>query len=75
MASRRFRLIAPRRPRPIIRSESREPARWARSAGTATISSAVLDALAPLGVGHLDMPLTAEKIHNAIAAVSNGGGA
>ena len=44
-------------------------------AGTATISSAVLDALAPLGVGHLDMPLTAEKIHNAIAAVSNGGGA
>jgi carbon-monoxide dehydrogenase large subunit len=43
-------------------------------AGTATISSAVLDALAPLGVRYLDMPLTAEKIHNAIAAASNGGG-
>ncbi len=43
-------------------------------AGTATISSAVLDALAPLGVGHLDMPLTAEKIHNAIVAANNGGG-
>ncbi len=44
-------------------------------AGTTTISSAVLDALAPLGVGYLEMPLTAEKIHNAIVAASNGGGA
>jgi carbon-monoxide dehydrogenase large subunit len=43
-------------------------------AGTATISSAVLDALAPLGVTHLNMPLTAEKIHNAIVAAGNGGG-
>ncbi len=44
-------------------------------AGTATISNAVLDALNPLGVGYLDMPLTAEKIHKAIAAAGNGGGA
>ena len=43
-------------------------------AGTATIANAVLDALAPLGVKHLDMPLTAEKIHKAIATASNGGG-
>jgi carbon-monoxide dehydrogenase large subunit len=43
-------------------------------AATVTISNAVLDALAPLGVGYLDMPLTAEKIHNAIAAAGNGGG-
>jgi carbon-monoxide dehydrogenase large subunit len=43
-------------------------------AGTATISNAVLDALAPLGVGYLDMPLSAEKIHNAIVAAGNGGG-
>jgi carbon-monoxide dehydrogenase large subunit len=43
-------------------------------AGTATISSAVLDALAPLGVTHLNMPLTAEKIHDAIVAAGNGGG-
>ncbi len=43
-------------------------------AATATISNAVLDALAPLGIRYLDMPLTAEKIHNAIAA-ANGGGA
>ncbi len=43
-------------------------------AGTATISSAVLDALAPFGIRHLDMPLTAEKIHNAIVAAGNGGG-
>lgn len=43
-------------------------------AGTATIANAVMDALAPLGIKHLDMPLTAEKLHNAIAAASNGGG-
>lgn len=44
-------------------------------AGTTTIVSAVMDALAPLGIRHLEMPLTAEKIHNAIAAAaSNGGG-
>lgn len=43
-------------------------------AGTVTVSNAVLDALAPLGIRHLDMPLTAEKIHNAIVAASNGGG-
>lgn len=48
-------------------------------AGTTTIVSAVMDALAPLGIRHLEMPLTAEKIHNAIkaagaATASNGGG-
>jgi aerobic carbon-monoxide dehydrogenase large subunit len=48
-------------------------------AGTTTIVSAVMDALAPLGIRHLEMPLTAEKIHNAIVAAgaapaSNGGG-
>ena len=44
-------------------------------AGTVTISNAVLDALAPLGIRFLDMPLTAEKIHNAILAATNNGGA
>ncbi|MBX3061200.1 MAG: xanthine dehydrogenase family protein molybdopterin-binding subunit [Anaerolineae bacterium] len=48
-------------------------------AATTTIASAVMDALAPLGIRHLEMPLTAEKIHNAIvaagaASASNGGG-
>jgi carbon-monoxide dehydrogenase large subunit len=43
-------------------------------AGTVTISNAVLDALAPLGIRYLDMPLSAEKIYNAIVAASNGGG-
>jgi hypothetical protein len=33
-----------------------------------------MDALAPLGIKHIDMPLTAEKLHKAIAAASNGGG-
>ena len=42
-------------------------------AGTATIANAVMDALAPLGIKHLDMPLTAEKIYNAIQAANGGG--
>lgn len=43
-------------------------------AATATIANAVMDALAPLGIKHIDMPLTAEKLHKAIAAAGNGGG-
>ena len=42
-------------------------------AGTATIANAVMDALAPLGIKHLDMPLTAEKIYSAIHAANGGG--
>jgi carbon-monoxide dehydrogenase large subunit len=43
-------------------------------AATAAVSSAVLDALAPLGIRHLNMPLTPEKIHKAITTAGNGGG-
>jgi carbon-monoxide dehydrogenase large subunit len=43
-------------------------------AATAAVSSAVLDALAPLGVTHMNMPLTPEKIQKAITAAGNGGG-
>jgi carbon-monoxide dehydrogenase large subunit len=42
-------------------------------AGTTTIVSAVMDALAPLGVRHLTMPLTSEKIWQAIQDAKNGG--
>lgn len=42
-------------------------------AGTATVANAVLDALAPLGIKHLDMPLTPEKIWQAIQSSQNGG--
>lgn len=35
-------------------------------ASTVTVANAVMDALAPLGVRHLDMPLTAEKLWTAI---------
>ena len=35
---------------------------------TPTIANAVMDALAPLGVRHIDMPLTAEKIWRAMQA-------
>ncbi|SDD51724.1 xanthine dehydrogenase family protein molybdopterin-binding subunit [Belnapia rosea] len=35
-----------------------------------TVVAAVLDALAPLGIGHLDMPLTAERVWRAIQAAT-----
>jgi carbon-monoxide dehydrogenase large subunit len=41
-------------------------------AATPAIANAVMDALAPLGVKHLDLPLTSEKIYNAIMS-GNGG--
>jgi carbon-monoxide dehydrogenase large subunit len=37
----------------------------------AAVTNAVLDALAPYGVRHLDMPLTPEKVWRAIAGSSN----
>jgi carbon-monoxide dehydrogenase large subunit len=37
-------------------------------AATPTVVNAVIDALAPFGVTHIDMPLTAEKIWKAVAA-------
>ncbi len=43
-------------------------------AATVTIANAVMDALAPLGIRHIDMPLTAEKIWQAIQSSQNGGG-
>ncbi len=41
-------------------------------ASTVTVANAVMDALAPLGVRHLDMPLTAQKVWSAIQAAGNG---
>ena len=41
-------------------------------AATVTVANAVMDALAPAGITHLDMPLTAQKLHAALN--SNGGG-
>ena len=40
--------------------------------GTVTVANAVMDALAPLGVRHIDMPLTAQKLYNAIQSAGNG---
>jgi len=36
---------------------------------TAAVQSAIIDALAPQGILHLDMPLTPEKIWTALQAV------
>jgi len=37
-------------------------------AATPTVANAVVDALAPFGVTHIDLPLTAEKIWKAVKA-------
>jgi carbon-monoxide dehydrogenase large subunit len=42
-------------------------------ASTAAAANAVMDALAPLGIKHLDMPLTAQKIWQAIQEANGGG--
>jgi aerobic carbon-monoxide dehydrogenase large subunit len=42
-------------------------------AATPAVVNAVMDALAPLGITHLDMPLTAEKVYNAIQSANGGG--
>ena len=41
--------------------------------GLPTMANAVMDALAPLGIKHLDLPLTSEKVWQAIQASENGG--
>jgi carbon-monoxide dehydrogenase large subunit len=38
-------------------------------AATVTVANAVMDALAPLGIRHLEMPLTPEKIWRAMTQV------
>jgi carbon-monoxide dehydrogenase large subunit len=42
-------------------------------AATVAVANAVMDALAPLGVEHIDMPLTPEKIWRAMQSSNNGG--
>jgi carbon-monoxide dehydrogenase large subunit len=42
-------------------------------ASTAAVVNAVVDALAPFGITHLDMPLTPEKVWRAIQSSENGG--
>jgi carbon-monoxide dehydrogenase large subunit len=39
---------------------------------TVTVANAVMDALAPLGLRHVDMPLTMEKLYNAVHSAGNG---
>jgi len=41
-------------------------------AAPVAVANAVMDALTPFGVRHLDMPLTAEKIWSAMQRVSEG---
>jgi carbon-monoxide dehydrogenase large subunit len=42
-------------------------------AATVTVVNAVMDALAPLGIRHIDMPLTSQKIWRAIQAARGNG--
>jgi carbon-monoxide dehydrogenase large subunit len=43
-------------------------------ASTPAVVNAVMDALAPLGISHLDMPLTPERVWRAMRDAGNGGG-
>jgi carbon-monoxide dehydrogenase large subunit len=43
-------------------------------ASTPAVVNAVMDALAPTGVRHIDMPLTAEKVWRALNSNGNGQG-
>jgi aerobic carbon-monoxide dehydrogenase large subunit len=40
-------------------------------ASTITVANAIFDALEPLGVRHLEMPFTAEKLWNAVQSAKN----
>jgi carbon-monoxide dehydrogenase large subunit len=42
-------------------------------ASTAAVANAVMDALAPLGVSHIDLPLTPDRIWRAIRGAKKGG--
>ena len=54
-------------PRPA-RWVSRVPARAGNVGALAAITNAVVDTLSPLGVAHIDMPATPEKVWRAIRA-------
>ena len=43
-------------------------------ASTAAVANAVMDALAPLGIKHLDMPFTPERVWRAMRDAKRGGG-
>ena len=60
------RPTAPRRRRRRTRSASRASARPARSPPRAAVTNAVIDALRPLGVTYIDMPLTPMRVWQAI---------
>ena len=60
-----------RRRRPSTRSAPRASASPARSARRRPIQSAVVDAVSHLGVRHIDMPTTAERVWQAIQAATN----
>ncbi|MDX1665359.1 MAG: xanthine dehydrogenase family protein molybdopterin-binding subunit [Candidatus Promineifilaceae bacterium] len=42
-------------------------------ASTVTVANAIMDALAPLGIRHIDMPLTPEKIYKAVQSANGHG--
>ena len=61
------------RRRRSTRSASRASARPARSRRRRPSCNAVIDALAPLGIQHIDMPLTPARVWRAIQAAKAGG--
>ena len=72
VAARTSSSTRPSRRRRSTRSASRASARPARSRSTAAVANAVIDALSPLGIRHLDMPYTAADVWRAIQAAKGG---
>ena len=60
------------RPRRSTRSGVKGVGEAGCIASTAAVANAVIDALSPLGIRHLDMPYTAQKVWGAIQAAKGG---
>ena len=77
-AAAQGRLPADVRDRPHSHAIARQPVRRQGSgrsgtiASTAAVANAVIDALSPFGISHLDMPLTPSKIWSAIHSAGEG---
>jgi len=61
-------VTAPLRRRPSIRWASRAQARRERSHQTPVVANADIDAVSHLGISHLDMPMTPERVWRVIAS-------
>ncbi|CAA9264299.1 MAG: Carbon monoxide dehydrogenase large chain [uncultured Acidimicrobiales bacterium] len=70
-----FELVAMETPTPVNPMGAKGIGESGTIGSTPAVQSAVVDALAHLGVRHVDMPATSERVWRAISAVANGSAA